>query len=479
LIQGRLLGAQVWARSLVDLSGGVMRSQEANLAAGCEPRRGFQGEASRVSVMAPEQSEGRLSTVTWLLLAVREFRKPPAVDLGPQAQALQEPGGWRYDADTAWRQDEGESAEHPLNILCMDGGGIRGRSLLAMVEEMEDILGAPLAEHFDLIAGTSVGGCGGIFLSHFPAPKGTATLMARKALQALQTRCFAKRNLRQLFHRGYLCHDERREFMLELCGAAQPLATKEGPKAFAVAARRRSGQTALSSDGLEPFLFRTYELPEGAAERLPPQGARAGKLSLWQAIEATSAAPLFFPRARLTTALTVKEPHDGKQCDPIRHGGSNGNDDSDSNGGNSNADGRHGAEATQEEATVWLADGGLVANDPTALALREARALWPNRPIGMVLSLGTGAISPLGADANGDASRSLIGRAVRAVGGPKARYYRSECPHLSIQCPACPLLCVHNAMCSRSTDAHQPHRTPSTVYLPAHSQPNHQRSVDD
>ena len=74
---------------------------------------------------------------------------------------------------------------------------------------------------------------------------------------------------------------------------------------------------------------------------------------------------------------------------------------------------------------VWLADGGLVANDPTAIALREARALWPNRPIGTVVSLGTGSASPLGADERSiDPSRSRIGRAVRAVGGPRARYYR-------------------------------------------------------
>ena len=46
----------------------------------------------------------------------------------------------------------------PVNILCMDGGGIRGRNQVVIVEELEAALGWPVAEQFDLVAGTSIGG---------------------------------------------------------------------------------------------------------------------------------------------------------------------------------------------------------------------------------------------------------------------------------------------------------------------------------
>ena len=150
-------------------------------------------------------------------------------------------------------------------------------------------------------------------------------------------------------------------------------------------------------------------------------------MALWQAVEATSAAPVLFPRALLKVAL---DDGSGDAGDAHSKCSASGEENSIAGCGD-----RAGAVAPcgnaakgAAKAFVWLADGGLVANDPTAIALCEARALWPERPIGTVLSLGTGSISPLGADDSNESARSPIGKVVRACGGPSACYYRLNPP---------------------------------------------------
>jgi hypothetical protein len=46
----------------------------------------------------------------------------------------------------------------PFRILCLDGGGIRGAFTAAVLDYWEKATGRKIAEHFDLIAGTSTGG---------------------------------------------------------------------------------------------------------------------------------------------------------------------------------------------------------------------------------------------------------------------------------------------------------------------------------
>ena len=134
--------------------------------------------------------------------------------------------------------------------------------------------------------------------------------------------------------------------------------------------------------GIEPYLLRTYSSAAEEEEAEPGSGGSGkcpgGKCpglpgtsdaQLWQAVEATSAAPAIFPAARIGGDLLV--------------------------------------------------DGGMVANDPTLLALREAHTLWPGRPVGLVVSLGTGIPSPQSEPTSG------VAGAVRPA-GPKARYFRFQ-----------------------------------------------------
>uniref|UniRef100_A0A7S2BAL4 PNPLA domain-containing protein n=1 Tax=Haptolina brevifila TaxID=156173 RepID=A0A7S2BAL4_9EUKA len=274
-----------------------------------------------------------------------------------------------------------DAEERPLNILSLDGGGIKGRNQMVMIEELEAATGRSVAHQFDLIGGTSIGGCGALFIAHF---SDAATAKARVAMSELQHRCFASTSKRRLLVDGHFCSDQRRAFMMDCVGPRKLSVHSPGaPKAFALASCR-------GKRGLEPFLLRTYP-----HRRAVLAGTHRAKLS--QAVEATSAAPFMFPRARL--------------------------------GG-----------------TV-LADGGMIANDPTLVALQEASALWPGRTVGLVVSLGTGETggvdrfdgdgasiedwAPEGGGREGaDARREIlrlekVERAVHARGG---RYFRFQPP---------------------------------------------------
>ena len=66
-----------------------------------------------------------------------------------------------------------------------------------MVEEIEAATGSSVSSLFDLVAGTSIGGCGALFVNKYPR-LGKATTMARRALRELQNRCFAHKSGRQL-----------------------------------------------------------------------------------------------------------------------------------------------------------------------------------------------------------------------------------------------------------------------------------------
>jgi predicted acylesterase/phospholipase RssA len=159
--------------------------------------------------------------------------------------------------------------------------------------------------------------------------------------------------------------------MLELCGREPLRGSPGGPRCFALSSRLASGRGARRA-GLEPFLFRTYARPPGGL-----QGT--SRAELWRAVDATSAAPLMFPRARLRR--------------------------------------------------MHLSDGGLVANDPTAVALREAAALWPHRPVGLVLSLGCGRVEgDPRADAKEAARLAAVAAAARGRGDARTLYVRLDPP---------------------------------------------------
>lgn len=53
-----------------------------------------------------------------------------------------------------------------LQVLCLDGGGIRGLILIQLLQAIENAVGRPIRNCFDWIAGTSTGGILALAIVH-------------------------------------------------------------------------------------------------------------------------------------------------------------------------------------------------------------------------------------------------------------------------------------------------------------------------
>jgi hypothetical protein len=99
------------------------------------------------------EAGGILATASWGLASLRYRLMTSQLNFDLNAPVTQP-------------QTQAHSASaRPVNLLVMDGGGIKGRNLMVMVEEMERDLGVSASSMFELMGGTSIGGAGAMFLA--------------------------------------------------------------------------------------------------------------------------------------------------------------------------------------------------------------------------------------------------------------------------------------------------------------------------
>ncbi|GGE89709.1 patatin-like phospholipase family protein [Stappia taiwanensis] len=229
-------------------------------------------------------------------------------------------------------------------ILAIDGGGVRGLVPLRVLESLETRMRArgksgPLHRYFDLMAGTSTGG---LIVAGLSAPK-PDDMSGAPAATVEELRGFFEVEAREVFH--------RRRLLERL--VTNPLTLfdqRYDERPLEGLLKARFGWTSIAS-ALTHVVLTAYDMEAREAVFMTngrqSDGSRPDDFYFWQAVRATTAAPVYFEPAKVEN-LT-------RGTDQV------------------------------------LVDGGVFLNNPVLAAYVEGRKLgW--RPEDMViLSLGTGA----------------------------------------------------------------------------------------
>ncbi|KAJ7886233.1 acyl transferase/acyl hydrolase/lysophospholipase, partial [Mycena olivaceomarginata] len=218
-----------------------------------------------------------------------------------------------------------------------DGGGIRGLSMLIILEHLmyklkveENLPAIPHpCDYFDLIGGTSTGGLIALMLGRLRMSVEDAV----KAYGQLAKEVFS--DVKPLGSDGRFKASKLEKAIKEIVRAKSAL---QDPEERLEDTRNNACKTFVCTTTAVnmslPVLLRTYNTPDHPAM----------DCTIWQAGQATSAAATFFKQ--------VKIGHPG-----------------------------------MEEAYL---DGGMSHNNPTATLLLEAKVLFPDKQIACIISLGTG-----------------------------------------------------------------------------------------
>ncbi len=228
----------------------------------------------------------------------------------------------------------GRKASRPVRVLCIDGGGIRGILATMVLAELERRTDKPIADMFDLIAGTSTGSLVALGLT-VPGDDGRPRFTARQVMKLYEVfgpKVFSRSVWHQIRAVGNLADGKYpaaglENMLSELFGGAR------------------------LKDSLVDVLVPSYEI-----ERRIPYFFKSWRalenesydFAMAQVVRAGTAAPTYFEPAHI--------PADGDDY-------------------------------------YALVDGAVVAYNPGLCAYVEARQLYPDAKDFLVVSLGTGQLT--------------------------------------------------------------------------------------
>ncbi|NWQ79818.1 PLPL8 phospholipase, partial [Columbina picui] len=220
-----------------------------------------------------------------------------------------------------------------VRVLAIDGGGTRGLVALQTLRKLEQLTGKPVHQLFDYICGVSTGAILAFMLGLFHIPLDDCEELYRKLGSDVFKQNVIVGTVKMGWSHAFYDSDIWEKILKEKMGSNLMIETARNSKCPKVAA-----VSTIVSRGtpLKAFVFRNYNHFPGVKSHY----IGGCQYKLWQAIRASSAAPGYFQEYVLGNDLHQ--------------------------------------------------DGGLLLNNPSALAVHECKCLWPDVPLQCLVSLGTG-----------------------------------------------------------------------------------------
>ncbi|KAF1438668.1 Calcium-independent phospholipase A2-gamma, partial [Pygoscelis papua] len=220
-----------------------------------------------------------------------------------------------------------------IRVLTIDGGGTRGLVALQTLRKLEELTGKQVHQLFDYICGVSTGAILAFMLGLFHIPLDDCEELYRKLGSDVFKQNVIVGTVKMSWSHAFYDSDIWEKMLKEKMGSNLMIETARNSKCPKVAA-----VSTIVNRGtpLKAFVFRNYNHFPGVKSHY----IGGCQYKLWQAIRASSAAPGYFQEYVLGNDLHQ--------------------------------------------------DGGLLLNNPSALAVHECKCLWPNVPLQCLISLGTG-----------------------------------------------------------------------------------------
>ncbi|XP_075284344.1 calcium-independent phospholipase A2-gamma isoform X1 [Opisthocomus hoazin] len=220
-----------------------------------------------------------------------------------------------------------------VRVLAIDGGGTRGLVALQTLRKLEELTGKPIHQLFDYICGVSTGAILAFMLGLFHIPLDDCEELYHKLGSDVFKQNVIVGTVKMGWSHAFYDSDIWEKMLKEKMGSNLMIETARNSKCPKVAA-----VSTIVNRGtpLKAFVFRNYNHFPGVKSHY----IGGCQYKLWQAIRASSAAPGYFQEYVLGNDLHQ--------------------------------------------------DGGLLLNNPSALAVHECKCLWPNVPLQCLVSLGTG-----------------------------------------------------------------------------------------